>query len=194
MLQDNEEQGKQQLILKAASRVFSEKGYHRATIDEIARRAEIGKGTVYAYFSSKEDLFNQVIQSGVEYYIRTLKRQLEKKGTVYDRLSWLYQYHLLMMSSQNDVKEILSNEIGKLPEQLKRWMCEKYEELLASLQTVIEQGIESGEVRRVNPRVAAHLVISGMKVLHKYNPVPGETLEGVAQEELRIIWEGLGPP
>ncbi len=49
-------------ILEAALDVFSEKGFHVATVDEIAERAGLGKGTVYRHFANKEALFNELVQ------------------------------------------------------------------------------------------------------------------------------------
>ena len=48
---------KREAILKAAQKVFSRKGFNNARIDDVAREAGIGKGTVYEYFASKDDLF-----------------------------------------------------------------------------------------------------------------------------------------
>jgi len=52
---------KRQQILDAAYTVFSRKGYHRATVDEIIALADTGKGTVYNYFVNKEQLFYTLI-------------------------------------------------------------------------------------------------------------------------------------
>jgi AcrR family transcriptional regulator len=56
--QGNQEQGSctREAILQAASEVFGEVGYHHMTIDEVARRANLGKGTIYLYFESKQEL------------------------------------------------------------------------------------------------------------------------------------------
>ncbi len=47
-------------ILKAAMDVFAEKGFHTARMADVAEIAEIGKGTIYEYFRSKEDLFMEL--------------------------------------------------------------------------------------------------------------------------------------
>jgi len=52
----------QERILNAALDVFSEKGFHSATVDEIAERAGLGKGTLYRYFSNKETLFKELVR------------------------------------------------------------------------------------------------------------------------------------
>src|SRR6266545_1676378 len=49
-------------MLDAAARIFSRRGYHEATVDEIAEAAGISKPMVYLYFGSKEDLFVAVVQ------------------------------------------------------------------------------------------------------------------------------------
>jgi TetR/AcrR family transcriptional regulator, fatty acid metabolism regulator protein len=49
-------------ILEAATRVFAEKGYHRATTKDIAREAEIAEGTIYLYFKNKSDLLIALLE------------------------------------------------------------------------------------------------------------------------------------
>ncbi|MGV8073911.1 MAG: TetR/AcrR family transcriptional regulator [Syntrophobacteraceae bacterium] len=53
-------------ILESALDTFSEKGFHLATVDEIADRAGVGKGTLYRYFANKETLFNELVQLRLE--------------------------------------------------------------------------------------------------------------------------------
>ncbi|WP_333593778.1 helix-turn-helix domain-containing protein, partial [Anaerospora hongkongensis] len=54
---EDENRSKREQILDAAYQIFSQKGYHRTTIDEIIALADTGKGTVYNYFVNKEQLF-----------------------------------------------------------------------------------------------------------------------------------------
>jgi AcrR family transcriptional regulator len=53
-------------ILEAALKVFSEKGYHAAKIEDIAAELNIGHGTFYRYFKNKLDIFNHVVEDIVE--------------------------------------------------------------------------------------------------------------------------------
>ncbi|HVH15210.1 MAG TPA: TetR/AcrR family transcriptional regulator [Candidatus Angelobacter sp.] len=50
-------------ILGAANKVFAEKGYHEATMDDIAKRLGVSKGAIYLYFASKEDLFEAMCKT-----------------------------------------------------------------------------------------------------------------------------------
>ena len=53
-------------IISAAREVFALRGFAEATLDEIAERAEFGKGTLYNYFENKEELFEAVIVNSYE--------------------------------------------------------------------------------------------------------------------------------
>lgn len=61
-------------ILKAAAAVFARKGYHRALVDEVAKAAGVGKGTVYRYFRDKEDLFFSILDQGIDRLIEDMER------------------------------------------------------------------------------------------------------------------------
>ncbi len=62
---EREKEQRREEILRAAEMVFFEKGLAQATMDEIAERAELSKGTLYLYYSSKEDLFLGVLTRGM---------------------------------------------------------------------------------------------------------------------------------
>lgn len=58
---EREHAARQEEIVKAARELFARQGFHDTTLEDIARHAEFGKGTIYNYFSSKEDLFYGII-------------------------------------------------------------------------------------------------------------------------------------
>ncbi len=62
----------QRLILDTAEQVFLEKGYHKTTITEISKRANVGYGTVYSHFRGKDDLLNTIIDRTSEKYFNIL--------------------------------------------------------------------------------------------------------------------------
>lgn len=61
---ERELQARKEDILLAAAEVFSQKGFAEATMEEIAEKADFGKGTIYNYFSSKQDLFHTLVEQG----------------------------------------------------------------------------------------------------------------------------------
>src|SRR5258708_31655109 len=73
-------------ILDAAIRLFSQYGYRRTSIDDIAREAEIAKGTVYLSFKSKEEIFRALCETLIERSESAVKLAREKRGPIEERL------------------------------------------------------------------------------------------------------------
>ena len=63
---EREKRARELEILKAARELFLAKGFRETTLDEIAHAAEFGKGTLYNYFSSKEELFLGILRQALE--------------------------------------------------------------------------------------------------------------------------------
>ena len=68
---------KRKEIIEAAISVISRTGYHRTKIKDIANEAGVGKGTIYEYFSSKQDLFLEMSRYFYEQYVLNQKRALD---------------------------------------------------------------------------------------------------------------------
>jgi AcrR family transcriptional regulator len=74
-------QFRQSEIITAARKVFAEKGYVAATVDEIAQRANLAKGTIYVYFDSKEQIYNAVMSDDLETLRRLTLEKIRKAKT-----------------------------------------------------------------------------------------------------------------
>jgi AcrR family transcriptional regulator len=153
-------------IIEAAARVFSRSGYSNAVVADIALQANIGKGTVYEYFNSKEDLFFAVFE--------WFQKKTEKAAVVgisalgggaADRLKALNES---LMGQWTEIKDVFvlvmefwaascSTQMRQRFKGAFKQLYDDYRQFVASL---IQDGINSGEFRSdVRPEpVAAALV------------------------------------
>jgi TetR/AcrR family transcriptional regulator, regulator of autoinduction and epiphytic fitness len=74
-------------ILDAALRVFGQYGYRRTSMDDIAREAEIGKGTIYLTFASKEEVFQALSQRLAQRMLAGAEAASRRPGTTADKLA-----------------------------------------------------------------------------------------------------------
>lgn len=74
-------------IVNSAVILFAEKGYENSTLDEIAERAEFGKGTIYKYFENKEEIYSSIIENIFSEYYNNLRSISSKTGNLKDFLS-----------------------------------------------------------------------------------------------------------
>jgi len=80
------EKAKRAAILDAAMKLFSQYGYRRTSIDDIAHEAEIAKGTVYLSFKSKEEIFRALCESLIERTEAAVKLARDTSGPIDERL------------------------------------------------------------------------------------------------------------
>jgi TetR/AcrR family transcriptional regulator len=86
---EKERQQRGNAIIEAARHLFFEKGY-RATMDEIAEKAELGKGTLYLYFKSKDELYVSVIIEGFHVLEQRMQRELAKARGPEEKIRAIY--------------------------------------------------------------------------------------------------------
>ena len=77
---------KRQRIMVAAERLFKTRQFHEITLDEVAKVAEVGKGTLYLYFADKNDLFFQTAVAGFDDMCELLRRDRVTEGAVQQEL------------------------------------------------------------------------------------------------------------
>ena len=179
-------------IMEAALDIFLRDGYERATIQEIAQTAGVGKGTTYEYFSSKEDLFLSVVKECFQLFMRELSTALTEDGTVYMKVERMCVHHLQIFKKETRFRELMQNDFGKIPEELHCWLIQLEQEMLDLLEAIISSGIKSGELVTMHPRIAATTIMHSMRFIYTYQPKTGETMEELVKQQLAMLWSGMG--
>ncbi|WP_082394185.1 TetR/AcrR family transcriptional regulator [Bacillus sp. JCM 19034] len=179
-------------ILKAAFHVFLRDGYERATMQEIANSAGVGKGTTYEYFESKQSLLFEVVQEAFRFFLKKLVQETEKPGTVREKVERLYECNLFFFQQEVQFRDFMLSDFGKMPEELHDWLREQQGMFIDKLAMVIEEGKEAGELGdHVHPKVAASTLIHSMKVIYFYPATEKETHQEVVKTQVDLLFQGL---
>jgi AcrR family transcriptional regulator len=141
-------------ILDAALRMFAQHGFAGTKLDEVATAAGIGKGTIYLYYETKEDLFRAVVRQLFLSNFAVLQQLVAVEGSSAKAILRQFAERLLLMieSDLGAVIKIVITESEAFP-----WIAEFYlHEIVARIIPwmlgVISMGIERGEFRRIDPR------------------------------------------
>lgn len=149
------ESDKRQQIIKAAVKVFSRKGFHEAKVDEIAQVADVGKGTVYEYFSSKAELFQEMFKAGMQFYYDNISKELKPELSAQEKLRRIVQLHIRFVTHYKDLARITMTEHMHFNEEFRSWIFQSKASKRKLLEQIIEDGVSSGEFRKVNVQAAA---------------------------------------
>jgi TetR/AcrR family transcriptional regulator, regulator of autoinduction and epiphytic fitness len=139
-------EAKRAAILEAAMRLFSQYGYRRTSIDDIARAAEIAKGTVYLSFKSKEEIFRALCESLIERMESAVTAARATRGSIDERLvavleakfGFLFEtvYKSAHAAELMDSKNRLSADL----------FAQFYRRYMKVLREVIEEATRAGEL------------------------------------------------
>jgi AcrR family transcriptional regulator len=141
-----------QEIIEAAFAEFSRNGYAMTTLDHIAERAGVTKGTIYVYFENKEHLFISMVHDAMQASLDTIHEMFERhEGSTADLLraqfSLIYQ-HLVEDRRRREVVRMLIAEASRFPALADRYHEEIHRPCMDMLSQVIQRGMDRGEIRR----------------------------------------------
>lgn len=152
--------GKRNLILEAAVKIFSSKGYHNTRMEEIAVEAGIGKGTIYEYFSSKLQLFQAMLEHSLSYYFEVLGQENFKLMSLEERIRILIETHCRFSLEKKDLTKIIFFDHNMLDDELLEWAMSMRQEKQRRTLEFIEEGIIKKEFREDVDKSLMGLVIS----------------------------------
>lgn len=81
-----EKDNRKKLILKSARALFFKKGFNNVTVDAIAKSSELGKGSIYLYFNSKEEIYTQILLNDIDNFNQHVSVLFDEKKSVGDLL------------------------------------------------------------------------------------------------------------
>jgi len=148
-------------ILEAALEVFAERGLAGARVEDIASRAGVSKGTVYLYFSGKEELFREAVQDKVT---RTLEglAAATPAGRPTERLHGFIQAYWTHLRRPHfaSLYRLIMAELHQFPELTRFYAEEVSGRVIDLLAELIAEGVDSGAFRPTDPHVAARMIVS----------------------------------
>lgn len=185
-------------IIASAARAFREHGFRKASVEEIARGAEVAKGTVYLACESKEDLFYQALHSEVRQWVAENAQLIDPRVPADDILEAMARLGVDEIERKPLVKGLLSGEYAAL---LPTW-AERFAELrrlcTSNIVEVLQLGIRQGRLRADLdvPRIAELLLDLQISTLLFHN-MPGpereERIELRARAAFDLVLSGMRP-
>ncbi|WP_194540254.1 TetR/AcrR family transcriptional regulator [Paenibacillus sp. JZ16] len=182
-------------IIQAAIEVFSENGYHRASMDEIAARAQVAKGTLYYNFPGKSQLFKTVVKQGFEDIMQRTEADLNSSLPMKEKMQRTIRHHLDLFLESRHFSHIVFNEISNGIEQdVLDELKELKRNYLNFLARMIEEGqCEENLCRAVDPDLAAASIVGTLESTCNYylNHQDRYSREDLERFAFTMITQGL---
>ena len=182
-------------IYRAASALFSERGYRSTSIRDIARELDLQGGSLYAHISSKEDVLWEIIARVAESFYAAVRPIAESDGPAYDRLRGMIHAHVGVVVNELARSAVFFQDWRHLSEPRKSEILALRDGYEALFRSTIADGVASGELAARDPRLASIFVLTALNGIPGWFRADGDrTADDIADELANMILDGLGRP
>ncbi len=141
-------------IFETSMKLFAEKGYDATSIEEITATVGVAKGTLYYHFSSKEEIFNFLIEEGMKLLQNSIDIKTAKYDNYIDKLKAIVLIQIKIVMKYEDLITILLSQFWG--NEARNQKCKKHVyDYIKKIEEIVKEGIEKKEIKEGNPKVIA---------------------------------------
>ena len=181
-------------ILEAATGSFAKNGYQATDIEELAGQLGIGKGTVYRAFSSKQELFFQALNRGLQRMSSFISDKTTREASDIDKIATGVRAYLQFFDENPDLIELFVQERAEFRDRPHSTFFEHRRTNIARWSSFMESLMKRGYVRRLEPDwlvETLNQLLYGQIMLHHYNNDKNQRLVERADDILTIFFTGI---
>ena len=131
-------------IFNTAVKLFSDKGYDNASVEEITAIAGVAKGSLYYHFSKKEDIFDLILQEGMKLLRNSIEIKTRNCESSLDKIKAIILVEIKVIVKYEDFLNVVLSQIWGEEEKNKK--CKKAVfEYIKIIEEIVQEGIKSGE-------------------------------------------------
>lgn len=187
----SEREAKRIAVLRTAAQAFTEMGYHATSLDDIARRLNVTKPTIYYYVKNKEEILFECVRMGLQMMDEASNQVMGSGGSAYDELIAVMHAYAEVVTMDFGMcvirvgEEPLNGESRRTLRELKRRIDHKFRNLIA-------RGIEAGELAPCDAKMAAFALSGALSWIGRwYNPNGSMSARDIADQHVALILNGL---
>lgn len=184
---------KSNFIMTSARKLFSRYGLRKTTVDEIAKEAHVGKGTVYNYFRSKEEVFKAVVEEEAKIFRNELKKAVSSEPTPEKKLRAYVTRRMYLLRQLANFYSTFKDEYINYYGFLEKVRAKYTNEEMATIKLILKEGTEKRIFLIRDLDLTAFAVVIAMKGLEYYWAMETDPLvtEKKIDTLLKIFLEGI---
>ena len=141
-------------IFEASMKLFAEKGYNATSVEEITATVGVAKGTLYYHFSSKEEIYNFLLEEGTKLLINNIDVKVSKLNNSIDKLRSIALLQLRVITKYQNLITIYLSQVWGSDQRNQK--CQKYiNDYISKINEIVEDGIKKGELKEGNSEIIA---------------------------------------
>ncbi|WP_433748715.1 TetR/AcrR family transcriptional regulator [Falsibacillus pallidus] len=146
-------------IIEAATKSFSLFGYKATTMDQVAKIASVGKGTIYTFFKNKEELFDEIVRTMIAEMREAAEEVIDEDKPFFENVH-LALLRILEFRKEHQLSIKLFQEEKEIGTPVVLEVLAKLEKAIISfIKTKIQTAIDKGEIKPCDPEITAFIML-----------------------------------
>src|SRR5580765_2543026 len=183
---------KKDIIIEKASKLFREKGFGASSMRDLAENVGVEAASLYNHIQSKSEILQAICFKVANDFLSHLEAVQASPEPALKKMELIIRFHIRMMMDQYEFVYISDHEWRHLPEPYLSNFLNQRRSYRKSLADLIENGIEKGEIKHIDPYVAVLIILSAISGIESWQRsrkhISAETLE---DNMVRYLIEGL---
>ncbi|MDM7461775.1 MAG: TetR/AcrR family transcriptional regulator [bacterium] len=187
------QEARREQILNGAARVFSKKGYHASTVDEIAKELGLTKASIYYYVSDKSDLLYQLYKRAMTALLESQTEIMARPDPPDAKLRAMIEEYVRIVASASAVYSVVVlREHHALPPRKRKEIIALRDQYEANYQRCIQEGIDRGIFESQDVKMASYVVLGALNwIPNWYNPRGSLSKEQIGRMFAEHLVRGL---
>jgi len=154
-------------ILRAATKVFAERGFHRTRVSDIARAAGVAYGLIYHYFDSKDAVLNALFEENWAVFLKVLAElETERSRPAAERLGRIADLLIEALRIAPELIQVIIQEVSRSDRFVQPSKFDAFQRAFSVVEAIVRQGQESGELSAdVDPRAASFIFFGALETI-----------------------------
>ncbi len=146
-------------ILRASAQIFRHKGFHAASMQDIADAVELKKASLYHHINSKQEILFALLDKAMDLLIEDMERVLASEASPQEKLRTAMRQYTRRLAEQGDLAGVLLLEYRNLNPELRARHVERRDRFEGLWRDLLRQGMESGVFRDLDPALCGFALL-----------------------------------
>nr|WP_263325270.1 TetR/AcrR family transcriptional regulator [Neobacillus sp. Marseille-Q6967] len=150
---------RRKLILEAATKSFSLFGYKATTMEQVAKLANVGKGTIYTFFKTKEELFDDIINSLIAEMKEAAESVMDENDSFQEKANRVLLKVLEFRETHQLTIKLIQEEKEMGTQTVVEAMQRVEQSIIQYIKGIIQKAIDDGEIQPCDPELTAFIML-----------------------------------
>jgi len=159
-------ENKRDRIMNAALDRFKQYGFAKTTVDEIARQAQVGKGTIYFYFKNKEEILEEIVDREMIQGFAAISQAMVEEPTILKKLNKILHVCFEYFHNNEMISKVMAMDQGLVMSLVTEKNREFQKLSISWIRTLLEQGRNEGVFREMDYEKVGYILDSLIRSFH----------------------------